>query len=105
MSALHDHRAQRRRLHRIWHTYFEADGQRVLEDWIPQVMTDKAMAVRRDRCGTPIGWVDSETLQAPGRVLAFVVGFADRDFDWHRPGFYPGYADLGVRILGNGVVE
>ena len=42
-----------------------------------QVMVDKIMAVRRDRCGMPIGRADDGTLLALGRLLAFVVGVAD----------------------------
>jgi mRNA interferase MazF len=42
-----------------------------------QVMVDKIMAVRRDRCGAPIGQADDGTLLALGRLLAFVVGVAD----------------------------
>lgn len=41
-----------------------------------QVMVDKIMAVRRDRCGAPIGRVDNTALLALGRRLAFVVGIA-----------------------------
>ena len=42
-----------------------------------QVMVDKIMAVRRDRCGVPIGRLDDAALLALGRLLAFVVGIAD----------------------------
>jgi hypothetical protein len=35
------------------------------------------MAVRRDRCGVPIGQVDDGTLLGLGRLLAFIVGVAD----------------------------
>lgn len=42
-----------------------------------QVMVDKIMAVRRDRCGAPIGRADDAALLALGRLLAFVVGIAD----------------------------
>ena len=42
-----------------------------------QVMVDKIMAVRRDRCGAPIGRIDDAALLALGRLLAFVVGIAD----------------------------
>ena len=41
-----------------------------------EVMVDKIMAVRRDRCGIPIGRVDPAALLALGRLLAFVVGIA-----------------------------
>jgi len=40
-------------------------------------MVDKIMAVRRDRCGAPIGRADDAALLALGRLLAFVVGIAD----------------------------
>ena len=42
-----------------------------------QVMVNKIMAVRRDRCGNPIGRVDDATLPVLGRLLAFVIGIAD----------------------------
>ncbi len=42
-----------------------------------QVMVDKIMAVRRDRCGTPIGRTSDAALLALGRLLAFAVGTAD----------------------------
>ena len=42
-----------------------------------QVMVDKIMAIRRDRCGTPIGRVDDAALLALGRMLAFAIGIAD----------------------------
>jgi mRNA interferase MazF len=42
-----------------------------------QVMVDKIMAVRRDRCGAPIGRADAAALLALGRLLAFVIGIAD----------------------------
>ena len=42
-----------------------------------QAMVDKIMAVRRDRCGAPIGRADDAALLALGRLLAFVVGIAD----------------------------
>jgi len=41
------------------------------------VMVDKIMAVRRERCGPPIGRADSAAMLALGRLLAFVVGIAD----------------------------
>ncbi len=43
----------------------------------PQVMADKIMAVRRERCGAAIGRVGEGELVALGRLLAFVVGVAD----------------------------
>ena len=42
-----------------------------------QVMVDKIMAVRRDRCGPPIGSLDAGALSALRPLLAFVVGIAD----------------------------
>ena len=42
-----------------------------------QVMMDKIMAVRRDRCGTPIGRASDAAMLALGGLLAFVVGVAD----------------------------
>lgn len=42
-----------------------------------QVMVDKIMAVRRDRCGPPIGRIDAAALLALGRLLTFVIGAAD----------------------------
>lgn len=42
-----------------------------------QVMVDKIMAVRRDRCGAPIGHADGAALLALSRLLAFVTGIAD----------------------------
>lgn len=41
-----------------------------------QVMVDKIMAVRRDRCGARIGRIDPADLQGLNRVLAFVVAVA-----------------------------
>jgi mRNA interferase MazF len=42
-----------------------------------QVMVDKIMAARRDRCGGPIGRADDATMTLLGRLLGFVVGLAD----------------------------
>ena len=41
-----------------------------------QIMVDKIVAVRRERCGAPIGRVADETMLALGRQIAFVVGLA-----------------------------
>lgn len=41
-----------------------------------QVMTDKAMTIRRDKLGAPFGRVDEETLIAINRSLALFLGFA-----------------------------
>jgi mRNA interferase MazF len=43
-----------------------------------QVMVDKIMAVRRDRCGVRIGKIDPESMLSLNRLLAFVVGVTDR---------------------------
>lgn len=40
-------------------------------------MVDKIVAVRRDRCGAPIGRADTASLIALGRLLAFTIGIAD----------------------------
>jgi mRNA interferase MazF len=42
-----------------------------------QVMVDKIMAVRRDRCVGPIGRADDTALLTLSRLLAFVIGVAD----------------------------
>jgi mRNA interferase MazF len=42
-----------------------------------QVMVEKIMAVRRDRCGKPIGRADATAMLAIARLLAFAVGIAD----------------------------
>ncbi|MGH7048555.1 MAG: type II toxin-antitoxin system PemK/MazF family toxin [Stellaceae bacterium] len=42
-----------------------------------QIMVDKTMAVRRDRCSAPIGRVADTALLALRPLLAFVVGIAD----------------------------
>lgn len=39
-----------------------------------QIMVDKIMAVRRDRCGARIGNVDPSSMLALNRLLAFVIG-------------------------------
>lgn len=44
---------------------------------ISQVMVDKIMAVRRDRCGAGIGRLDDTALLALNRMLALVVGLVD----------------------------
>jgi mRNA interferase MazF len=41
-----------------------------------QVMVDKIMAVRRDRCGAPIGKAGPADMLSLNRLLAFVVGVA-----------------------------
>ena len=42
-----------------------------------QVMVDKIMAVRRDRCGPVIGQLERAQQLALGRLLAFAIGLAD----------------------------
>jgi mRNA interferase MazF len=42
-----------------------------------QVMVDKIMAVRRDKCGHPVGRLDQKEIMTLGRMLALVVGAAD----------------------------
>jgi mRNA interferase MazF len=39
-----------------------------------QIMVDKIMAVRRDKCSAPIGRIDDATLLALGRLLALAIG-------------------------------
>ena len=42
-----------------------------------QVMVDKIIAVRRDKCGRVIGRLDDETLGSLNRMLALAIGIAD----------------------------
>jgi mRNA interferase MazF len=42
-----------------------------------QVMVEKIMAVRREKCGLPIGQMDAATLVSLGRMLALTIGIAD----------------------------
>ena len=42
-----------------------------------QVMVDKIMAVRRDRCGVAFGRADDAALRSLGQMLACVAGIAD----------------------------
>ncbi|MFP5460841.1 MAG: type II toxin-antitoxin system PemK/MazF family toxin [Gammaproteobacteria bacterium] len=42
-----------------------------------QVMVDKVVAVRRDRCTPPIGRLSDDELVALDRMLALVLGLAD----------------------------
>lgn len=41
-----------------------------------QVMTDKAMTLRREKLGAPFGRLDDDTLVAVNRGLALFLGFA-----------------------------
>ncbi|HEY1836639.1 MAG: type II toxin-antitoxin system PemK/MazF family toxin [Rhizomicrobium sp.] len=42
-----------------------------------QIMIDKIVAVRRSRCGEPIGCIDATTLASLGRSLTLMIGIAD----------------------------
>ena len=42
-----------------------------------QIMIDKLMTVRRDRCGQPIGRMQASAMATVDRALAFVTGLAD----------------------------
>jgi mRNA interferase MazF len=42
-----------------------------------QIMVDKVFAVRRAKCGDPIGRLDDATLIVLNRMLGLVVGIAD----------------------------
>jgi len=44
---------------------------------VSQMMVDKIMAVRRDKCGAPIGRLDDTAMLVLNRMLALVVGLAD----------------------------
>lgn len=44
---------------------------------VSQVMVDKIMAVRRDKCGPPIGRLDAAATLALNRLLALAIGLAD----------------------------
>jgi mRNA interferase MazF len=44
---------------------------------VSQVMVDKILAVRRDRCGAVTGRLDDATMLALNRMLALVVGLVD----------------------------
>lgn len=44
---------------------------------VSQVMVDKIMAVRRDKCGPVIGQFDDAAMLALNRLLSLVVGIAD----------------------------
>ena len=41
------------------------------------IMVDKIMSVRRDKCGRIIGHLDQRTMLALNRTLALVLGIAD----------------------------
>ena len=42
-----------------------------------QIMIEKIMAVRREKCGAAIGQLDAATLVALNRMLALIIGVAD----------------------------
>lgn len=44
---------------------------------VSQVMVDKIMAVRRDKCGAVIGKLDVANLVALNQMLSLIVGIAD----------------------------
>ena len=44
---------------------------------VSQIMVDKIMAVRRDKCGAAIGRLDNPAILVLNRMLALVVGIAD----------------------------
>lgn len=44
---------------------------------VSQIMVDKIMAVRRDKCSAVIGRLDDATTLALNRMLALVIGLAD----------------------------
>ena len=44
---------------------------------VSQIMVDKIMAVRRDKCGPAIGRLDEAATLALNRLLALVIGLAD----------------------------
>ena len=44
---------------------------------VSQIMVDKIMAVRRDKCSTVIGRLDDATILLLNQMLALVVGLAD----------------------------
>ena len=44
---------------------------------VSQVMVDKIMAVRRDKCRAILGRLDDEAILALNRMLSLVIGIAD----------------------------
>jgi len=44
---------------------------------VSQIMVDKIVAVRRDKCSTVIGRLDDATILLLNQMLALVVGLAD----------------------------
>ena len=43
---------------------------------VTQIMADKVMAVRRDKCGQVIGRLDEETIAVLTRMLGLIMGIA-----------------------------
>lgn len=44
---------------------------------VPQIMTDKIIAMPRAKCSMPIGRLERDTLATLNRMLALVLGIAD----------------------------
>ena len=42
-----------------------------------QIMVEKVIAIRREKCGAPLGQLDQETLISLDRMLALMIGIAD----------------------------
>ena len=42
-----------------------------------QIMVEKVLAVRREKCGPTIGRLDTATFVSLGRMLALMIGIAD----------------------------
>jgi mRNA interferase MazF len=42
-----------------------------------QIMVEKVTAIRRVKCGSPIGQLEAQTLAALDRLLALMIGVAD----------------------------
>jgi mRNA interferase MazF len=42
-----------------------------------QIMTEKVTAIRRDKCGSPIGRIDPDTMAELGALIAFALGLGD----------------------------
>ena len=63
----------------------DASYHRVAVDALPatglhrasQIMVDKIVAVKREKCGVPVGRVDQPTMLVLDRTLALVLGIAD----------------------------
>jgi len=50
-----------------------------------QVMVDKIFAVRRNKCGAPVGALDPAAMLAVTRKLALVTGIADTSIGAEKP--------------------